>query len=244
MMIKKLMLSTLIFFIALPVFAADSMKSLPFKEKSISKAEIRSICQKIKSNYDESSAKLWVVKIAEAEKYYLIDENLQMIQLSKHLGKYQIVDNWNLTKYQQVYVLEENEISKEFIYPALYPLNRHSYAVALVFSSSTSYAGGGRSEQIAQFIQLLPKGKAHRVLKDIPFYSYERIKACFSEQDYKKSSHCHDEHYSILSIDYQDIGKPYYQWNLTYTETDWPAYNAEKKVQKRTVVVIPYRQVI
>lgn len=242
MMIKNLMLSTLIFFIALPVFAADSIKSLPFKEKSISKAEIRSICQKIKLSCDESGAKLWVVKIAEAEKYYLINENLQMIQLSKHLGKYQIVDYWDLTRYQQVYALEENEISEEFLYPALYPLNRNSYAVALVFSSSTSYAGGGRSEQIAQFIQLLPKGKAHRVLEDIPFYSYERIKACFGEQDYKKSSsHCHDEHYTVLSINNQDIGKPYYQWDLTYTETDWPADKARKKVRKRTVVVTPYR---
>jgi len=52
MMIKNLMLSTLIFFIALPVFAADSIKSLPFKEKSISKAEIRSICQQIKLSCD------------------------------------------------------------------------------------------------------------------------------------------------------------------------------------------------
>ena len=33
MMIKNLMLSTLILFMALPVFAADSIKSFPFKEK-------------------------------------------------------------------------------------------------------------------------------------------------------------------------------------------------------------------
>ncbi|WP_257225498.1 hypothetical protein [Acinetobacter sp. YH12103] len=58
MMIKNLILSTLIFFIVLPVFAADSIKSLPFKEKNISKAEIRSICQKVKFSCDESDAKL------------------------------------------------------------------------------------------------------------------------------------------------------------------------------------------
>lgn len=238
-MIKNLMLSTLIFFIALPVFAADSIKSLPFKEKSISKAEIRSICQKIKLSCDESGAKLWVVKIAEAEKYYLINENLQMIQLSKHLGKYQIVDYWDLTRYQQVYALEENEISEEFIYPALYPLNRNNHAVALVSSFSASYSGGGRGEQTAQFIQLLPQGKTYQVLKDIPFYYYERIKACFSEQDYKKYTHCHDEQSTLLSITYEDIGKPFYQWNLIYSEIDWPAHTNRKRVQKRIVTVIP-----
>lgn len=131
-MIKNLMLSTLILFMALPVFAADSIKSFPFKEKNISKAEIRSICQKVKFSCDERDAKLWVVKIAEAEKYYLIDENLQIIQLSKNLGKYQIIDYWDLTTYQQVYALKEDKSGIEFIYPALYPLNRHSYAIALI----------------------------------------------------------------------------------------------------------------
>ncbi len=238
MMIKNLMLSTLIFFIALPVFAADSIKSLPFKEKSISKAEIRSISQKIKLSCDESGAKLWVVKIAEAEKYYLINENLQMIQLSKHLGKYQIVDYWDLTRYQQVYALEEDKSGIEFIYPALYPLNRHSYAIALIHGWVSNDAG----EQNAQFIQLLPKGKTKLVFEHLPFYEYQNRLSCYKDMKDKKNNYCDDQKETVLKISYRDVGLAYYEWHLSYLNINWLKNNKIDEYKQRSLTLIPFIQ--
>jgi len=39
------------------------------------------------------------------------------------------------------------------------------------------------------------------------FSSSKMIRACFSEQEYKKSPHCHDETWMTLNIRFKDIGQ-------------------------------------
>ena len=239
MKIKKIILLFWLVIFSVPLNANEPVKSLAFKAVHISQAQIQNICQQLNPACKSEEVIVWSVQMGTNKYYYLIDQKLRIAQLSKKQGEYRIDDHWNLAKYQKAHAVEEGEITTEFIHPALYPLNRNNHAVALVSSFSASYSGGGRGEQTAQFIQLLPQRKTYQVLKDIPFYYYERIKACFSEQDYKKYTHCHDEQSTLLSITYEDIGKPFYQWNLIYSEIDWPAHTNRKRVQKRIVTVIP-----
>jgi len=241
-MIKKIILNILILCIALPVFAADPIKSLPFKEKIISKAKIRSICQKIKSKCNEQSAKIWSVKIAEAEKYYLIDESPQVTQLEYKNGVYSVIDQWSFKNYQHNYDNTDDELSRSgvYIYPALYPLNQQDYAIAVVDQWFAGYSGGGRNEYIADFIQLQPKQNFKVAIKNIPFYSLKSIRACFSDEDYKKYPHCHEEESTTLLIRYKNVGKKYYEWNLMFTEVFLPAHTQKKKIQKREDRVIPF----
>ncbi len=110
------------------------------------------------------------------------------------------------------------------IFPALYPLNKNEYAIAVLNTWFTGYSGGGRFEENADFIELKPKGKYQVALKDINFSTSEMIRACFSEQDYKKSPHCHDEKWMTLNIRFKDIGQSYYLWQLNYKNYSWDAF--------------------
>ena len=118
------------------------------------------------------------------------------------------------------------------IYPAIYPINQSQFAVALIDPRHTSYSGGGRGEELADFIHLQANGKYKTLLKTIPFYSFEQIRACFSEQEYKIEKHCHDESFTTLSIHYHDVGKQFLQWRLSYVHTDWPAGTMNKKITR------------
>lgn len=128
------------------------------------------------------------------------------------------------------------------IYPALYPVNKDEVSIAIVNQWFGGYAGGGISEEYADFVKLQPNGKYSVALENVSFYSSEMIRACFSEKDYHTSQHCHDEYGTLLNIQFKDIGKKYYQWTLTYTDYEWPAFVSEKqkKISKRTEKVIPF----
>ena len=91
---------------------------------------------------------------------------------------------------------------------------------------------------------LEPEGKFKTALVEIPFYSYEMIRACFSEKDYKISPHCHDESGSTLSILFKDVGKPFYQWTLNYTDFTWESSKPEKSktITKSRVVAMPFEK--
>ncbi len=130
------------------------------------------------------------------------------------------------------------------IFPAFYPLNREKQAIAIVKQYGTGYSGGGKGEDIADFLMLEPRGQFKIALSNVAFYSYEMIRACFSEKDYKTSPHCHDESGSTLSIGFKNVGKPYYQWTLNYTDFIWESDKSEKykKIEKHSEVVMPFGQ--
>ncbi|HFH0417345.1 TPA: hypothetical protein ACGHO4_004832, partial [Salmonella enterica subsp. diarizonae serovar 61:i:z] len=73
------------------------------------------------------------------------------------------------------------------------PLSKVKLAVALVSKWSTNYSGGGREEEYANFMMINDDGTYQPAFKNILFSSKEMIKACFTEDDYAKQSHCHDE---------------------------------------------------
>ena len=69
--------------------------------------------------------------------------------------------------------------------------------------------------------------------RNVPFFMDELYRACFSEQDYAKSPHCHEENSGLLrlSISAPGGGQQPYRWHLRWDETYWPG--AVPKSQQR-----------
>ena len=58
----------------------------------------------------------------------------------------------------------------------------------------------------------------------VPFSCSKMVRACFSERDYARSTHCHDESIGSLSIRYPD--RPG-RWTFTWQETEWGAHSPQ-----------------
>lgn len=96
---------------------------------------------------------------------------------------YSKIVSWDFTKEANNEDVPDDELTKSdvYIYPALYPLSKVKTAVALVSKWSTTYSGGGREEEYANFIMINDDGTYQPAFKNIPFSSREMIKACFTE---------------------------------------------------------------
>ncbi|EFU1598202.1 hypothetical protein HUO91_004495, partial [Salmonella enterica] len=116
-------------------------------------------------------------------------------------------------------------------------------AVALVSKWSTNYSGGGREEEYANFMMINDDGTYQPAFKNILFSSKEMIKACFTEDDYAKQSHCHDESWSILNLKINDESKDYYSWKFITKSYGWPAFTdkASTKVSINESVAYPFQ---
>ncbi|OTG73726.1 hypothetical protein B9T26_08190 [Acinetobacter sp. ANC 4169] len=242
MMIKKLMLSTWILFITLPVSAENSIQSLPFQKEDISVTEIRKICQQLESECQEINAQLWSVNIAKNKYYYLIEDKLRITQLLKQRGQYRIMEQWDLDQHQPVFAIQEDHESIIYLHPALYPLNKHSYAVALVYGGISNSLGDDSGEQNVDFIQLLPKGKTKLVFEHLPFYEYQNRLSCYRDMKDEKNNYCEDQKATILKISYRDVGLTYYEWRLSYLNINWLKNNKIDEYKQRSLTLIPFIQ--
>lgn len=226
--------------------AVDAIQAVPLVKLKAESSQLKKICTDLSLTCSEGGA-LWKNKASNGGNVYLIDNTLQLIELVKDKNRYKVVDAWNFKNYQHHNKSSEDGELGDYgveIFPAFYPLNRQKFAIAIVQHWGTGYSGGGKGEQFADFVMLEPKGKYQLALADVSFYSYEMIRACFSEKDYKTSPHCHDESGSSLSIQFKDVGKPYYQWTMNYTDFTWEAFKPEKDkiVEKHREVVMPFEQ--
>ncbi|GAA5014372.1 hypothetical protein GCM10023206_24430 [Acinetobacter puyangensis] len=229
--------------------AAQQQKvtALPFIAVKMTQQALQNICLSIQITCRDDALALWQLK-NDRVVYYLIDNTPQMIKLQKSDGQYKVLDHWNFKDYQhsnQAPIHDYDMASEGLsIYPALYPLNKTEMAIAILNQYFTGYSGGGAHENNADFVKIEAQGKYQVALKDIPFSYSRMIRACFSEQEYKTSPHCHDEEWGILQIEFKDIGQKYYQWTLNFLEYDWSAFEPEshKQVQKSKKVVIPFQQ--
>jgi hypothetical protein len=120
--------------------------------------------------------------------------------------------------------------------PALYPLADGRWAVAVLWSVTESYSGGGASFRTADFVPVDgPKqadGLAHA---GVPFDCYKMVRACFSEKEYRTSPHCHDESTGSLRIAYAAPSKPGgdYGWSYTWRQSDWAAHKPARATRTR-----------
>lgn len=243
--IQSVLFSSFMVF-SVQAFAVDAIQAVPLVKLKSESLQLKKICASLNLTCSEG-ANLWKKKAANDSKVYLIDSTPQLIELVKNKNSYKVADTWNFKSYQHHNKNSEDGELGDYgveLFPAFYPLNRQKFTIAIVQHWGTGYSGGGKGEQFADFVMLEPKGAYKLALADVPFYSYEMIRACFSEKDYKTSPHCHDETSSSLSIQFKDIGKPYYQWILNYTDFTWEAFKPEKDkvVEKHRVVVMPFEQ--
>ena len=227
-------------------FAEQAISAQPFINVKVSSQDIHSICQQL-SHKCSDEAKLWKVKNTQDQTYYLIDETPQIAEIKKQNNQYTVLNQWNFKNYEHSNKephsddLGPNGLK---IFPALYPLNKNEHAIAVLNTWFTGYSGGGRFEENADFIELKSKGQYQVALKDINFSSSKMIRACFSEQEYKKSPHCHDETWMTLKIRFKDIGQSYYLWQLNYKNYSWDAFKSKKTitVEQSREDVIPFKK--
>ena len=242
---QSVLFSSLMIF-SVHTVAVDAIQAVPLVKLKSESLQLKKICADLNLTCTEG-ANLWKKKAANDGKVYLIDSTPQLIELVKNKKSYKVADAWNFKNYQHHNKNSEDGELGDYgveLFPAFYPLNRQKFAIAIVQHWGTGYSGGGKGEQFADFVMLEPKGKYQLALPNVPFYSYEMIRACFSEKDYQTSPHCHDESGSSLSIQFKDVGKPYFQWTLNYTDFTWEAFKPErdKVVEKHREVVMPFEQ--
>ncbi|WP_227542934.1 hypothetical protein [Acinetobacter chinensis] len=217
----------------------------PWIKIKIEKEELSRICREASVRCNDMGSSLWKVKNTHDQILYLLTDRLELVQLKKVGEKLAVLNHWKFKNYSHSiteYGDDEFNSGGMSVYPAFYPISADIDAIALVSQWYAGYSGGGREESIADFVALESNGKYQPAMSSIPFSLSERIRACFSEKDYKTSPHCHDESGSTLSIQFKDVGKPYYQWTLNYTDFTWDAGKTEKfkKVKKHSVVLMPF----
>ncbi|ELZ8935149.1 hypothetical protein U1D46_004179, partial [Cronobacter dublinensis] len=194
-------------------------------------AQYAAICKAVEDSCNDG-ASVWKERRSD-NIFYLTNSHLQLIKLKKDGDVYSKMISWNFTKETKSEDVPDDELTRTdaYIYPALYPLSKLKMAVALVSKWSTTYSGGGREEEYANFMMINDDGTYQQAFKNIPFSSREMIKACFTEDDYAKQSHCHDENWSILSLKILDDSKAYYFWKFITKSYNWPAFKDKKSTQ-------------
>jgi hypothetical protein len=226
---------------------ADQIKAIPWIKLKTESSQAKQICQGLKVNCGKD-VEVWKKQSGSDAHLYLTDNTPQLIEFIKQHNQYVVLNSWSFQHYQhrsRNRSFDEDLNSDGLsVYPAFYPLNRQKLAIAVVKRWSTGYSGGGRVEEVADFVMLEPKQTYKLALADVAFHSYEMIRACFAQEEYESSPHCHDESGSTLSIQFKDIGKTYYQWTLNYTDFTWEAFQPEssKVVEKSHNIVMPFQQ--
>lgn len=230
---KKVILAISIFFSSY-VLASD-IKSVPFVGVKSESAEYSAICNSVKKYCSKNDqAKIWKKKNNPNE-IFLTTSSRVLVRI-KSDAEYSVSQVWDFSDYAMKDSLDDDgeDLSDSGIniFPALYPLSKTQNAVALVQKWSTSYSGGGKEMNFADFIMLNEDGSYKTVFSNIPFYSREQMRACFSDSDYAKKSHCYDESWSVLNISIIDNGSEFYSWEFITKSYDWPSFVDKSKMKK------------
>lgn len=235
-------LQAVIFSLCFANFAFAAPKAIPLKEVALPKAKLKQLCQQLPNGCGESSTTFGVY--TDKHNFYFIEGGKQIALLEKTPNFFSVKTIWDFSHYQHSYTPEEYGVEGVEIYPALYPLNAEKKAIAILKQEVEPYAGGGRVEQTADFVELKPDGSYAVALTSIPFYKNTLIRTCFTAEEYEKNRYCHDEESSVLSIKFHE-GTPYYRWDLTYTDTTIDTSLSESNVRKVTkskpISVVPYQ---
>lgn len=237
---KKLIFAISVFFTSC-VLAFD-IKPIPLVGVKSESAEYSAICNSVKKYCDKNSQTKILKNKSNPSDIFLITSSRFFVKINGG-ERYSISQVWNFSNY----VMKDNsndegeELSDSgiTIFPALYPLSRTKNAIALVRRWSTSYSGGGKEVEFADFIMLNEDGTYKTAFSDIPFYSKEQVRACFSDSDYNKKSHCYDESWSVLNISIIDNGAEFYLWEFITKSYNWPSFvdkaRIKKSVDKKTL---------
>lgn len=201
---------------------AMSVYTLP-QEKILQKRALSSLqqtqfCQRFHAWCADGKVDLFQVK-NNPEQLYVVQE-LKLAEIQQGAQDFKLLNQWDFSGYQprsQVARWAASDLADEdkhlSIFPKLFPINAHDYAVGIVQSWQEGYSGGGMSEEVVDFVHLKPNGQYQQVFQNIPLSMNRMIRACFSEEDYTNSNEkCHDEYSLSSQIAYV---KPY-TWQVKY----------------------------
>ncbi len=141
-------------------FAEQTISAQPFINVKASSQEIHSICQQLSQKCSDE-VKLWKPKNTQDQTYYLIDETPQIAQVKKQNNQYTVINQWNFKNYEHT---NKEPHSDDLgpdglkIFPALYPLNKNEYAIAVLNTWFTGYSGGGVLKKMLILLSLSLKG--------------------------------------------------------------------------------------
>lgn len=223
-------LLTLTSFSAMATATSAVLKPVPLSAIKKQSEQYHAICQAIKSGCPADST-LWREKGA-GRAVYLTSPGPTLIRMNRSNGEWVMDGRWDFSHHESRDNSNDGELTRSEVtlFPALYPLSQTKQAVALVSTWSTGYSGGGREEAYADFLMLKADGEYQTAFSNVPFSSREMIRACFSEQDYAKKSHCHDESWRILTLQFTDEGREYYSWKFITKASDWPSFTDKSAI--------------
>ena len=105
-------------------------------------------------------------------------------------------------------------------------LKRFAVVIALwlaLLPLEEAYSGGGATFDIADFVSLSEAdGSFSPVLRDVPLSCSKMVRACFSEDDYRRlATNCHDLYDGSLTLSYSQAASPdRYEWTAVWHERD------------------------
>ncbi|MGR8934499.1 MAG: hypothetical protein ACU837_08955 [Gammaproteobacteria bacterium] len=196
------------------------------------------ICARLPTPCDPASSRVYTSNALESVGWYLIDASKPMLAAldAKAPDDTGLARYWDFSAYRHAYAaLADAEAEEPLqVYPALYALGGGRYAAAVVATLREAYAGGGASFKIADFVAL-DGGKpgeavAWKVLNaTVPFACSKTVRACFTEQEHKRSKHCLEESSGYLTL---QASNP---WSFIWHESDWPAHvdKSRRRHQRR-----------
>lgn len=161
-------------------------------------------------------------------------------------GQWQALNVWNFENYPVPDKPEDAGDPRMLdIHPALYPAAPDLWAIALLSSQTESYSGGGASFTKADFVVLDARTtevtEKQKLYAAVPFSCSKQVRACFSEEDYKKNMpRCHDESSGFLTLKYapSSTGR-FHSWTATWHETSWRAGTPQSaRTTTQTVAVL------
>lgn len=220
---------------------AHALKALPLHEapaEVFSKKEIATVCRISQNPCAPETTRAYVARTADLDRFFLIDDAKPMIieAVPGDGREYRARTGLDLSGYRHSFEPEGGRDRGEplRIYPALYPTGRGSFAIAVISTVRDMYSGGGASFEVADFLRFIGRRSGDSatafdaVYLGVPFSCSKMIRACFSEREYAKSRHCHDESAGSLHIRYaiDNAGNP--DWSFRWRQTEWPAHVGQK----------------
>lgn len=226
--IKRTGFLLLLLAISTPILAARQAVLL----KPVKPNLAAQLCPQISPPCDAADTQL--LQTANQRQFLLDSSKPALIELLATKPNIQLGTYLDLSGYQHSSAFEGATMS---IYPALYPVGKDDWAIAVVMWASWPYSGGGGSVEIADFLPFSlrqqPVSVANALYRSVPFSCSQLIRACFPGYGDDKSPHCHDEYSGSLRIKYPDNPRPNRaDWTLIWSEYNWPAHVTKNRATR------------
>jgi hypothetical protein len=161
-------------------------------------------------------------------------------------GAWAIERKWDFAAYKHSDSgLASDSPAPTFLYPALYPVGPGTWAVAVVAGANQAFSGGGAGYQSADFVVLGEGDPMAVAYSNVPFSCTKSLRACFTEEEYRRSPNCSDFYSAFLTVAYRPSkSRERYAWTLVWHERHQPPGAPKSQtVVTQTTVDLPVNKV-